>query len=85
MELKLFAGSKFPTLLESLCCDESVELEPHVAKACHLLASDVIPWALWEIFVAACKQRIIPTTWTIVDTWKDERENNAMKIKLECM
>lgn len=30
----------FPTLFETLCWDESAG--PHVTKACHLLASDVM-------------------------------------------
>lgn len=48
-------------LLEALPVDPSEE-DPHVIKACHLLASDAMPCALCEIFVAPCKQRIIPTT-----------------------
>lgn len=47
-------------LVVFLICDASPEV--HVAKACHLLAIDPMPWALWDIFAAAFKQRITPTT-----------------------
>lgn len=64
----MYGGSEFPTLLEVLGADPSEDEDPHVINACHLLASAAIPCALCEIFVAACKQRIIPTTCTMVET-----------------
>lgn len=60
MEAIRSEASKLPTLLGLLSRDVSLVLP--VAKACHLLAIDAMPWALWEILAAAFKQRIIPTT-----------------------
>ena len=47
-----------------------VSVDEHDIMACHLLATDAIAWALWDIFVAACRHKIIPTTWTTAETWK---------------
>lgn len=62
----------FPELFIIIDCAES----EHVIQACHLLAIDAIPWALWVILAAECKQSTTPTTWTIDETYNKKGNEN---------
>ncbi|WRX17042.1 hypothetical protein QQP08_009529 [Theobroma cacao] len=53
------------TIQLTLFMQEKLKRRRNVTKACHRLATEARPWALCEIFAAACRQIIIPTSSTM--------------------